>query len=355
MTHTTTSRWPVVVSGLLLLVLGLSACQPAQATPVLPTTAAPTSPPLPTAIPPTVAPSISARLSELQKEVEVCPRPDDTWQEAKEGQTLWAGGEVKTGDEARARLDISDSAIIRLGANSQFELAEMTMTGSDPLTRLRLEAGKVWVALTRELGRGEFEIETPVGAVSVRGSYLSAEFSEATGRLVATCLEGQCRLAVSGGQYTDLSQDQQAAIAKAGENPSPPQPMDAAQYADWARNFPEAPAPPLTSILLTPGSNQCSPKTIPAGAVELVMGMGRWKTPEEAATAVGDSSPTITLNGDTVAIHDRSGPEWHTGDGEPGWGFSTRSYLMLEPGDYTTTAQWRFDDVFTCTFQVVSR
>jgi len=159
MTHTTTPRWPVVVSGLLLLVLGLSACQPAQATPVLPTAAASTS-----------APLLSANLSELQKVVEVCPRPDDVWQEAREGQTVWAGGEVKTGDEARARLDISDGAIVRLGANSQFELAEMTMTGSDPLTRLRLEAGKAWVALTRELGRGEFEIETPIGSVSSRGN-----------------------------------------------------------------------------------------------------------------------------------------------------------------------------------------
>jgi hypothetical protein len=339
----------------MLLVLGLSACQPAQVTPVLPTTAAPTFPPAPTTIPATAAPPRSANLSELQKEVEVCPKTGDIWQEAREGQTVWAGGEVKTGDEARARLDISDGAIIRLGANSQFELAEMTMTGSDPLTRLRLEAGKVWVALTRESGQGEFEIETPVGTVSVRGSYLSVEFSEATGLLAATCLEGQCRLTGSGGQYTDLSQDQQATIAQAGENPSPPQPMDPAQYADWAKNFPESPAPPFTSILLSPGSTQCSPKTIPAGVLELAMGLGRWKTPEEATTAVGDSFPTITLNGETVTIHERSGPEWHTGGEEPGWGFSTRSYLMLEPGDYTTTAQWHFDDVFTCTFQVVSQ
>ena len=339
----------------------LCACQSAQ-TPVPSTSPPPPFTPLPAVIPtlaptPVPTPSVPPRLavlSELQMTVNARSDSEAQWREAIEGQSVFVGGGVKTGDEARARLDISDGTILRMAANSEFTLTELTAAPTDAVTRFKLAVGKLWVALTGTAGEGVLEIETPVGVATVRGSYISVEFAEDTGQAVVTCLEGECRLTGTTGQATDLNHDQQAEIAGAGQAPSPAQPMEAAQYADWARNFPEAPAPPLTSLLLSPGDTQCSPNTFPAGVVELTMGVGRWMTAEEAAAAIGDSNPTITLNGEPVTIHDRTGPERHPGD-DPAWGFSVRAYVMLEPGEYTITSQWHWAEVFTCLITVVSQ
>jgi len=336
----------------------LAACQLAP-TPIPSASPPPTFTVIPTAIPtraptlpptPTIPPR-SATLCELQQKVDARSDSAVQWREAIEGQSVLVGGGVKTRDEARARLDISDGTVMRMAANSEFTLTELTPGPREAVTRFKLALGKLWVALAGTAGEGVFEIETPVGVATVRGSYISVELAEDTGQAVVTCLEGECRLTGTTGQATDLSHDQQATIAGAGQNPSPAQPMEAAQYADWARNFPEAPAPPLTSILLSPGDGQCSPNTFPAGVVELTMGVGRWMTPEEAAAAIGDSNPTITLNGEPVTIHDRTGPERHPGD-DPAWGFSVRTYVMLEPGEYTITSQWHWDLVFNCVIEV---
>ena len=346
------------ITGMSIAIIGAAlavvACQPAL-------TPAPTSPPpptftsrAPTPVPPTPVPPTAtqpprtAALSELQNEVSSCIAADTEWEAAAAGQLIQTGGGVRTGEEARARLDISDGTIIRMAANSEFELRELSPGATDPTTRLKLAAGKLWAAVTEALG-GEFEIETPAGLATVRGSYMSVEYSAETGRVIITCLEGGCRLAGASGKFTELSDGQQSEIAATGQDPAPAKKMDAEQYADWAWNFPEAPAPPVTSILLSPGEKQCSPNTVPAGVVHFTMGVGRWKTTEEAAAAIGDSWPTVTLAGQPVTATDRTGPEWHTGDGDPGWGFSVRVFLLLDPGEYTITSQWYWPDVFTCT------
>ncbi len=351
-------NWTTIIAVSIAMIgaaLAVVACQsvltPAPTSPSLPTftSPSPTSPP-PTPVPPTTTllPRTAA-LSELQNEVSACSVADAEWEAAASGQLIQTGGGVRTGREARARLDLSDGTIIRMAATSEFELRELSPGVTDPVTRLKLTAGKLWAAVTEMLGGGEFEIETPAGLATVRGSYASVEYSDATGQMIVTCLEGECRLTGVSGQSIELSDGQQSEIPASGQDPAPAKKMNAEQYADWAWNFPEAPAPPVTSILLSPGEKQCSPNTVPAGVVHFTMGVGRWKTAEEAAAAIGDSWPTITLDDQPVTATDRTGPEWHTGDGDPGWGFSVRVFLLLDPGEYTITSQWYWSDVFTCT------
>jgi hypothetical protein len=95
--------------------------------------------------------------------------------------------------------------------------------------------------------------------------------------------------------------------------------------------------------------------TVPPGVVEFGYGVGRWQTPEEASAAVGDSLPTITLNGEPLSITGRTGPEWHTGGEPAGWGFSTRTVVTLGPGEYTLVSHWVWPDVFTCQLTVGGR
>ena len=194
---------------------------------------------------PTSTPARTAALSELVNEVKARPAAERDWEPATDGQVVRVGGGVRTSADARARVDISDGAILRVAANSEFELKELSGTASDPVTRLTLTAGKLWTAMVGALGGGTLEIETPAGTATVRGSFMSVEVTTAA-EMVITCLEGQCRLTGASGKATDLSDGQQAAIPGIGQDPSPAKPMDLEQYEDWAQNFPEAPAPTAT-------------------------------------------------------------------------------------------------------------
>jgi hypothetical protein len=79
---------------------------------------------------------------------------------------------------------------------------------------------------------------------------------------------------------------------------------------------------------------------VQAGNLVIGMGVGRWKTPEEAQAVVGDSIPTIAANGVVATFLERTGPEWHTGYGDPGWGFSARTQITLAAGVYEVGGEW---------------
>jgi len=197
-----------------------------------------TSAPSTTATP--EGPSRSALLSELLKTVDARDTENAEWGSASEGQTISVGGGAKTGEEARARIDISDGTILRLGDSTEFRLTDLSGEPTDPVTISVLDAGKVWVFVTQALGGGSFEIETPGGSATVRGSLMSTEYHPGNGQMIVSCLDGQCRLTGASGNFTDLQAGEQAEIPSTGQDPTPPQPMDAAQLADWAGEFPEA-------------------------------------------------------------------------------------------------------------------
>jgi hypothetical protein len=172
-------------------------------------------------------------------------------------------------------LDISDGTLIRLGANTVFKLVELSPAFTDPITRLRLDAGKVWVWVTTVLGLGSFEVETPVGVAGVRGSLMSVEYDPVTGQMIVTCLDGECRLTGSSGTFIDLTRGQQSEIGGAGQDPTPAHALDNAQLVEWAREFPEAQTfvaavtalprptdlPPGTPTPIAPGATEAPPAT----------------------------------------------------------------------------------------------
>jgi hypothetical protein len=245
----------------------------------------PTPTPTPTPLP------RSAEVSEIQNTVDARADAGADWESASEGEAIAEGGGVRTGDAARARVDISDGTIMRLAPNTEFELAALSPEPTDPVTRFRLAAGKVWVAVTKTLGGGEFEIETPTGTATVRGSFMSVVFVPFTGQMIVSCLEGICRLAGASGRFTDLKTAEQAEIPEAGEDPTPPKRIDAAELADWAAEFPEArvltdittPGPPPTltptftpTPTLTPTPTR-TPSPTPTPTATPFAGIGSWR------------------------------------------------------------------------------
>ena len=180
----------------------------------------------------------SAKVSELVNQVEARNKAEEAWTAAAESQQVNAGGGVKTGNDSKARMDTSDGSLIRIGPDTLFEVTELSGTETDPVIRLKVESGKIWIAVTKALGSGSFEVETPVGVATVRGSLMSVDQTSTSG-LAITCLEGACRLSNTSGA-TDLKPGEQTDIPSAGQAPTNARPMDRNQLEEWLQNVPEA-------------------------------------------------------------------------------------------------------------------
>jgi len=182
----------------------------------------------------------SANISEIRNTVEARESDSADWQTADTGEQIAEGGGVRTGDESRARLDISpDQTVLRIAPNTEFGLETLSPAPTDPVTKFVLEAGKLFAQVTKQLGGGSFEVETPSGVATVRGSLMSAAYQKDSGQMVATCLEGQCRLSQPGGAFTDMTDGQASEIAGPGKAPSPARLMTLAELDEWATEFPE--------------------------------------------------------------------------------------------------------------------
>lgn len=207
---------------------------------VLAAACGPAAPP-PTPTPPPAAPR-QAQIAELANVVSARPAQTQAWQTAALGDVLGAGGGVLTGDASRARLDLSDGSILRLSANTEFQLLAFPPSAETPVTRLQVAAGQLWVIVTTLVTGASVEVETPTGLATVRGSLLSVE-QAAGGGLQITCLEGECRLRnPASNAEVVLQPGQQSGQAGPGQDPAPPQPMTPAQYEAWRQNVPEAAA-----------------------------------------------------------------------------------------------------------------
>lgn len=211
---------------------GLTPGTTGQATPGAAETAGPAAP---------TAQPRSAVLSELRNSVDARNTNAADWGSAAEGEQIVAGGGVRTGEESKVRIKTSEGSIIRITANTIFELAEFSPETADPVTKLKLEAGTVWVWVTKALGGGSFEVETPSGVAAVRGSLMSVEHDPATGRTLVTCAEGACTLADRARQtVTALQEGEQTEIAAGGPGPLAARRMTRLQVRAWLDEFPEA-------------------------------------------------------------------------------------------------------------------
>jgi len=148
-----------------------------------------TAPVAPTATQTTpTAPPGAATLSEIVNLVEAARPSENEFARVDNGFVLNNGGQVRTANESRVRLDLTSSTIIRLGQNSLFKMEELTPGGEGPLVRVKLEFGRLWVSLAG----GSVEVETPVGSASVRGSFGVIEYDPSLDVLTLSCLEGTC-------------------------------------------------------------------------------------------------------------------------------------------------------------------
>lgn len=189
--------WPLLAACLGLLVVQLACSTQIGITPVFtplpPTTAAPISTP-------TLTPTVSigqVTVAEVQNDVTARGSSAEPFVAAAAGYQLGEGGEAKTGNDSKARLDFSDGTVLRLGPNTSFVVQTITPSENGSLlTRLKMAVGKIWISLTG----GALDVETPVGVASVRGSFavITYELHDPVAPnddvLIFDCIEGQCHI-----------------------------------------------------------------------------------------------------------------------------------------------------------------
>ncbi|MBN1305413.1 MAG: FecR domain-containing protein [Anaerolineales bacterium] len=218
-----------VLPCLTVAVIILSACGSPTVVPAAEPMAAPT---------PTKKPQRVAEFSEIEADVQARQVDETSFSQANPGQQLTSGGQARTGDPGKTRLDIlPEGTIVRLGPDTQFEMIEMNEDTQNPLSRLKLLAGQLWIILNG----GELSVETELGTASVRGSYMGVRFDPRQETLLVTCLEGSCNLSSPAGSL-ELTDYQAAEVKGAGNAPMLIPELFLNDLLDWSWNNPEAEA-----------------------------------------------------------------------------------------------------------------
>ena len=198
---------------------------PIQNTPTA--TLTPTASPVPT-------PSRTAAISLVEPLVEARASALTDFSAAAPGVMLPVGGEARTGEAGRARLDLApDGTIIRLAPNTHFTVAKLEEEADNPFTQLELFFGQIYIILSG----GELQVQTPSGVASVRGSMMSVSYDPNTKAMTITCLEGHCSLRNENG-IIELVAGQAADIIK-GILSRGPRDLTDAEIFGWLENAPE--------------------------------------------------------------------------------------------------------------------
>jgi|GEM_PF-1221161 len=211
---------------------------------------------------PTLSPSASvsppsslarlARIVEVTGSVKQRVTTSDEWRDAVVGQELAAGAQVQTFAASGARIDVSPSPVVRVGASTLFTVSNLSGSNDQPVTTLDLLSGKIWVILNTALNGGSFDVQTPVGVAAVRGSYLGVDFDDIVENMIASCLEGHCDARNKFG-ITDMTAEQETSIINADLPPLPATTMDPERLEKWREVVKEA------TLLIAPAETRMAP------------------------------------------------------------------------------------------------
>jgi thiol-disulfide isomerase/thioredoxin len=185
----------------------------------------------------------SATVIEVVSKVDAHPRPQDDWQPAVVDMAIYGGGQVRTGAESSARLELLEG-IVRVWAKSVFTVRECTTRQGRLETTLFLQEGRLWAHLTTSQPH-EFTVETSSAVAAVRDTRFSVKVDPDQTTLVSVA-EGEVVLSAQRWSVTVVAGQQ--AIVKPGQPPSPPEPMSDEECALWTT---EGEMPELASLIPT--------------------------------------------------------------------------------------------------------
>jgi hypothetical protein len=184
-----------------------------------------------------------ATVIEVVNQVDAHPRPQDDWTSAWVDMRVFGGGQVRTGTESSARLELLEG-IVRLSGDSVFTVKKSTTREGKLVTTVFLEHGRLWAHLTPDQSH-EFTVETGHAVAAVRDTRFSVQVTDET--TLVSVAEGEATLTAQGQTVTVRAVEQ--ATVEPDRAPSLPEPMSDQERALWATEgeMPEL-APPAIEM-----------------------------------------------------------------------------------------------------------
>lgn len=177
---------------------------------------------------------LTATLNEIEGKVQTLKPESGLFVDAVIGQRIEVGHQVLTHEDGRAKINLSNGTIIRVGPLSVFTLKDLETNSDGPFASFNLEVGNLWIILNG----GSVDVDTPAGLASVRGSYMSVSIDPITREVIITCLEGVC-LVGNGVGSVNLVAGQKVTIMNFESAPVPGF-MNDDDVNSWLANNPEA-------------------------------------------------------------------------------------------------------------------
>jgi phage tail protein X len=133
------------------------------------------------------------------------------WDELNANDILLPGDQVKTGKKAFVELVVNNMDVLRLAANSELIIEEMSESDRTPQSKVKFSLGRVWVKVKSFIERsGKFDLNFPTAIAAVQGTVYQADLNEDStatlkvyrGRVVVSEASGDQGNRVPGGQLS---------------------------------------------------------------------------------------------------------------------------------------------------------
>ncbi|MBI5804976.1 FecR domain-containing protein [candidate division TA06 bacterium] len=112
-----------------------------------------------------------AKVSFVVGDVKTQKPEKNDWKKVTFDQPLAAGEKVKSTEDARAEIAFSDGSIIRVDANTQLAIEELSKSPKKGLSASgKVWSGKVWANVNKVSKKSKFELESPTAVAAVRGT-----------------------------------------------------------------------------------------------------------------------------------------------------------------------------------------
>ena len=153
------------------------------------------------------------------------------WSDAIVGQTLAIHDRIRTGEDSRATVRLSDLTVLRMDENSEDEIESPQVAGGK--ATLNIQQGSTYF-FSREKSR-EFRVQTPAANGAIRGTEFVVTVG-ANGKTTVTMLDGELELFNAQGSV--LIHNGEQANAEPGRKPTKTAVIEAINVIQWCLYYP---------------------------------------------------------------------------------------------------------------------